>query len=547
MPRLHNDGLDDPVADAGTLGFVGIDATTAPVMLDDRIAADARNLLMDEQGLAVGRPAVETFALAHTAGDTAWAVDGLHWYDTPAKQCLLVARGGRTYAVDPETGTAQALPVGAYAAGLGPVRTAQVVEHAYRPRSGGGLAWLRHTAGAWTAGEILNFKDGAVTTPMPTFGPVCAHRYRLFAAKAGSDELYASAFLPNPPTADATDWPLLNSLRVGEGEGDPIVALLPFQESLLLVLKAASVWMVDTAAPLAADWSVRRVSGLTGCRAAATALQIGQDVLFASPYGVVSVGALAQQNSISASQSVSAPIALPLRNGSPVWASRWRDYYLLGWDDTELHPEAANRIWVFDTRSKAWVGRWDAAFGPLTLAPGVVAPAPGWTCACTGRPLGGDASYLADAAGRIARWADGPAQDTRSPAGADPLPIPQELMTKAWAFDEPSNWKRALRLELTFHRQTVGAYSVHLHPDGEYTGTPAGESVANNNGAPFPLRLPLGFIGRARTGLVRNLLPLIRRRWRDMAVRISSAAPGRLSIRAVRLSALPDTAPMNEA
>ena len=537
--RLHNDGLDDPSSDAGAPGFLGVDMTTAPALLQDAFLQRASNVYTDEQGLATGRPALATKGVTDQAAHSVFSTRATHWYDAQGKECAIVLRGGTIFEADVLAGTSAPIAGATYtdAATYRP-KLAQLVNTAFRVMDAGaaGLAWHRYSGGAWVNGTVATFSDASA---MPVFGEVCAHRFRLFAAVKGTDTLYASAYLDAELPAN---WLKLNTTRIGDGDADPIVALHPFQESLLLVLKEASVWLLDTAEIDPANWSMRRLTGLVGCAEPHTVVQIGQDVLFMSRYGVVSVGALAQQNSVSPAETVSAPIDIALRTGRAAWATRFREFFILAWDSTGAATGgAADKFYVFNTRQKAWCGEWSAVFPDVALSGARTAVFSGWTAATLVRPGAVENTMLTDSCGRFALFDPTAATDTH---GAGAQDIPQEIITKSYGFDEPSNWKRAMRLELTFHRQSVATYTVQLVLDGETTPVTIAADVAAVNAASFPITFPFSFFGRTRTGDVRNLLPLVKRRFREAAVRITTGGSGALSLRAVKISVLPDTAPM---
>lgn len=543
MTRLYNDALDDTALDAGASGFAGVDVTTAPALLVDTFAHYAKNIYMDEQGLARGRPSLRTKGVVDDAAHTKFQVRAAHWYDTPGKECALVLRGGDAFEVDVLTGAAVKLAVFSYSDDDNYYpQCAQLVDSVYRVRSAAqvGLVWAKCVAGVWSSGTVVAWSDASA---MPVMGFVAAHRFRLFAVPAGTDELYPSDILD---ASTAAKWNKLKGLRIGDGEGDPIVALQPFQESLLLVLKEASVWLVDTAEPDPVNWSTRRLTGLVGCANARTVVQVGQDVLFMSRYGVVSVGALVQQNSVSPAETISAPIDQALQNGKAVWASRFREFFILGWDTTGTAVSVADKFFIFNTRQKAWCGEWSAVFPNVALPGSRTGLHTGWTCAALVRPGAIESTMIADTAGRVALFDAAHAQDQNLSSPVTLQDIPQELVTKSWDFGDGSNWKKLQRLELVFHRQSVANYSVSLIIDGSTTPLAVAAGVAADNGANFDLTFPLIFIGRTRTGLVRNLIPLVKRRFRECAVRITTSGAGGLSVRAVKLAAFADTAPMHE-
>lgn len=541
MPRYRNEQPDSPVTDAYAPGFTGVDTTTKATLLPDTVAQYALNLYMDEQGLAVRRPAVRTVCYADYATNVVFPVRAAHWYDTPAYEALVTLRGGSILAAHPDTGAVDLVAATGYTDSPTYRPTmAQLVEHLYRPHETAGLAWCRHTAGAWTTGAVTQFKAG---TAMPKFSCVCAHKFRLFAAKEGTDEIYASAYLD---ASVKDNWDILYSSRVGTGEGDPIVGMISYQENLLLILKEASLWLADTTEQDPANWSIRKLTGLTGCLNGRTAVQLAQDVLFMSRHGVVSVGALAQQNSVSPTTTVSAPMRSSMGAGKACWATRWREFYMLAWD-SQNEGVVADKFFVYNTQTGAWVGEWQAPLPAAQLPGNRTAAHLGWAAGVTVRPRGIEDTVLCDGAGRVALLAPHDGQDSTDPFGAVRQDILQQLVSKGWTFGEPANLKSAHRLEVGFFRQSVERFNVELVLDADKTPVAAVEGASDLNGATFPLRFGtsgFSFYGRDNTTSTTHLRPLVKRRFREAAVRVSAGGSGALAIRSILLSVLPGPAPM---
>jgi hypothetical protein len=119
-------------------------------------------------------------------------------------------------------------PIGVSGLGEGRVPLAQLVDLLVVARPEGGFSWARYSGGAWGAGSVSVDAEG---TALPRFSFLCPHAFRMFAAQEGSDILWTSDVLSaDVPAA----WSLLRTLRIGTGEGDPITAILPFQEQGLL-------------------------------------------------------------------------------------------------------------------------------------------------------------------------------------------------------------------------------------------------------------------------------------------------------------------------
>lgn len=544
MTQHAQDQLDDTTVDAAAFGFAGVDVTTKPTLIEDTTLQRAENVYVDEQGLVLRRPAVRRLALVATAGETAYPVRASALYDIPGKDSMLVLRGGKVYDYNALTGAAVAVAGATYTdvPAYRPMM-AQLVDRMFRPTGSAavGLSWHRYNAGAWSNGTVATWAD---LSAMPVFGAVCSHRFRMFASPAGTDELYPSAFLDaNLPA----NWVKGNGLRIGTGEGDPIVSLISYQEALLLVLKEASIWIVDTSAELPAEWTVRKLTGLVGCASAQTVVQMGQDVVFMSRHGVVSVGALTLTNSVSPASTISAPMRNALLNGVAVWAGRWREFYLLGWDSSAIQEDgAADQIFAYNVETKRWVGVWTATFPDAALPGGGTAPSLGWTGCTLIRPAGVEQTVLTDGAGRLCILDGALSTTTDLSAPGEEQNIPFDVVTKAWHFNAPLNWKNLHRMEVEFFRQDLNAIDISLIVDGGPPEVVQANATTTSTGLTFPFTLPAVFANTEMRRLARHIRPLIRRRVREVAVRISGNGFGRLSLRGITISAFVDNAPISQ-
>ena len=111
---------------------------------------------------------------------------------------------------------------------------------------------------------------------------------------------------------DGETWNINNALRVGGGEGSPIVAIEPWQDNNLVILKRQGIYLMacDPTASTAANFSVLKIHNSIGCVAKNSVAQLGQDVWFLSRNGVMSV-----QKQIATSQNVVAvPMSQPIQD-----------------------------------------------------------------------------------------------------------------------------------------------------------------------------------------------------------------------------------------
>ena len=189
-----------------------------------------------------------------------------------------------------------------------------------------------------------------------------SHTNRLFCTSGDSasipgDQIFVSDIL------DGESWDLIgNSIRVGGGDGDPIVALMPWFDFSLLVFKERSVWLINADPALAvADWEVKLVNGRVGCVASRSVQQVGADVLFLARDGVRSIKMIEAGAQTDVSQPISTPVndligRINQANIGKCTAVYWRNRYLLAvpLDDSTTQ----NRVLCYHLLAGAWTGHW---------------------------------------------------------------------------------------------------------------------------------------------------------------------------------------------
>jgi hypothetical protein len=153
--------------------------------------------------------------------------------------------------------------------------------------------------------EHLQLFDGSSVSevtdaPRATILKVLTNRLAASGIDDVPDGIYFSDLL------DGETWNINNFIRVGGGEGSPIVAIQPWQEQNLLIFKRQGIYLAncDPTVSTAANFSVLRIHNTIGCVAKNSVAQLGQDVWFLSRNGVMSV-----QKQIATSQNV---VAVPM-------------------------------------------------------------------------------------------------------------------------------------------------------------------------------------------------------------------------------------------
>jgi hypothetical protein len=157
------------------------------------------------------------------------------------------------------------------------------------------------------------------------------------------------------------------SFRVGDGDGDPIIALYSMQDSNLAVFKANSVWLVNT--PASADASgfgattdVESVAFGVGCVGKRALCGVANDIFFMAQDGVRS---LQRMQAAAGQWQLSAPISQPVQKyieqinpaaQSGIVATSYKEFVFFA---VPLGTSMVNNaVLVYNTRLGSWLGCW---------------------------------------------------------------------------------------------------------------------------------------------------------------------------------------------
>lgn len=547
MAAIFNDALDDTPADALAEAFVGMDMVTKPSRLIPGAVRNGKNMWADVDQVLQTRPAAKFVALLNdTPGAGTYRIQGGAYYDIPGTERILAVRQGELYelsaAADNTTPTYLSGPT--FSTSLDVVMT-QLVDRMFS--SDGTLHWHLYSAG-WTHGTVTQFSDA---TAMPTWAQILAHNFRLLAVESGGNKIYASAI---GQANAAADWVKTDTIRVGSGQGDPCKRLLRAQGGNVIVLNEASAWLVDTTNATVSNWSSTLITDLTGCVEGKTAVPFGQDVLFLSRYGVVSLGALQTTDSINASTTLSAPIQklIDRINWSAIgtaWATAWRDLYILALPlDAETYPE---HLICYHTKTAKWSTPWEIPLDDVTVSTGptVTATFAGYSFGFNTRFAAKQETILGDTCGRLLRLDDQAEEDQSSAATSHEIESWATL--KAMDYEAPTHLKQPFWMEAEFYRSTGQSVQINLVRDGLLTYPDKAlvdceiiaDGLTTGNLTTFPIVFPLVFQANEsyrKSFTIRNL-----GRFREASLQFV-AAQGQLRIRAAQLSAFIDTPLLNQ-
>ena len=349
-------------------------------------------------------------------------------------------------------------------------------------------------------GGISNF-DGATVSVIagsPTnvsILEVITNRIAAAGVAEVPDAVYFSDIL------DVTNWDLVNNqIRIGAGDGEPIIALKAWQETNLLIFKRRGIWVVncDPTQASAAAFTVAKIHNTIGCVARRSVCQLGQDVWFLSRNGVMSV----QKQIATAINVVATPMSQAIQD--VVLRIRWdhahksvaavyNNYYLLSVPIDSNEPDT---VLVFHYMTGGWTifRGWDA-------------------CALLEQPHEGKTRLLLGCVnGEVREWLDYLDDDEVEPEndfrdGLQGLQLPQVLPftfppgrdtvatieTSGMIFGEPLNPKSGFYGSIEVLQQS-GTYSISIVRDGndpEFIEAYEVETAGFTLPATLPITLPM--------------------------------------------------------
>jgi hypothetical protein len=535
---LFNETKDDTPDKTGAEGFAGCDALTDPTRLGPETIRAGENIWFDADLLAQTRPGLRfNTALTRTAvGAEAVKVRGLGYYDIPAKEAVLVSGDGKLYEITGAGNAATSNVLTPTPSATATAHFAQLVDRMFY--SEGTLRWSLWSGVAWSHGSVTAFSNAAA---MPAWGVICAHGLRLLAYDPATDKIHASAV---GQASAAGDWVQTENIRVGTGEGDPVLALISGQNGFLVVIKERSAWYVDTSDASVGNWSSRRITNLAGAVAGRTAVQVGQDVLFLSSFGVVALGALATTDSISPAANLSRPLQPFIDRINPAalgtaWATLWRDHYLLAVPlDAATQP---SHLLPFNTTTRRWGAPWACTMPAHSVGAGVAFT--GWSGAVVANFGAVQETLLADNTGRVFRLDRTYEKDESAPNVTQD--IVSWLTIRACDHGLAENWKQPLLAIVEWFNSTGADVQINLVRDGRRSypdlALNACEVIAANLATnalmTFPIKFPWQF--QPNAGYTRQFPLRGRGRYKHASLQIVSRK-NRLKLRAARLASFVD-------
>jgi hypothetical protein len=522
MPVFFNDTQDDPlIYDACTSFSGGQVSFQKATLLDPNQAAYIGDYEVSVNGELKKRRGSR---LVGTAALSSNRIQNLIWYDVvSASSDKLVAfnAGSASYM---GASTWSSLFSGGITDTSEIIDSVQLTDKLYF--TGSNFTGIKVWDGTTLAAVTI---DGAAT-------PACLtkHGIRLVASAIPTkpDSIYFSSLL------DGSSWTVAGvttkgELKIGNGSGDPIVGHFPWQDSGIIVCTRNATWLIDApsydpATGTAMDLSrfaIKLVHSSIGCVSRKTMCQVGQDLWFLSPAGVMSV----QKQLATSNNQITIPASQPVQD--VINRIRW-DYaykssaifhnncYLLSIPVESTEP---NTVLCYNTLTQSW-----------TIITG-------WAVTCfLKQPYNGGSRLLYGTKdGKVKEWLDYEANDTTDSFYENGADFSATVRTRGMTFNEPISPKSGFYLEFEYILSTA-SFTINAILDGSIDTTRILAAVTGvNDNVALPADLPFSFPDT--TGWVRKKIPLHQLPpFRDIQIEVICTT-GSIDIRNITLSGFMDT------
>tara|TARA_R100001594_G_scaffold113297_1_gene148153 strand:- start:1353 stop:3032 length:1680 start_codon:yes stop_codon:yes gene_type:complete len=375
MPVYYNDGLDDAVQYDRQASFVGGQISNfRENLLNESQAESLKDLDTEKNGILKSRRGFHRFAdlLGSTSSST--NIQGLAYFDTDAKESLIVFVDGKIYAID-SGGTVSSIAAGAVKVNstTAKVYTAQVSDKLFYTshNSNNRVGEVKWDTG--TSAFVVSEFPAAPTNAKY----IVSNSFRAFAYQPSDDQIYVSDILAH--AGSSTPFPAGNAFKVGLG--DPITGLASWVGFNVVVFCKNSCYVVDTvpvpattgaSTPAASTFKIRTISTSSGCLSHGSIAQVGEDLFYLSRTGVRSIRRTMEENMVASDIGI---LSYPIQNviDSINWeeaekatAIFWRGRYLLS-VPTGSSTKNDTTI-VYNTNTQSWMGVWR---GAVTISSGV--------------------------------------------------------------------------------------------------------------------------------------------------------------------------------
>jgi len=446
----------------------GEDSFMRPTLIAPNQAQHLVNIIVRDNYEARTRQGADSIPTAQTKPiANVDSIYSLRYFDTPTYHQLLASAsvGSTPKFLKYETGAWTDLSGSwAPAAADSRVAMAQLVNKVLITDGvGQGQSYDGATFTATGAAGNTNFPIGATI--------LMSFTSRMFASgvPASPQTIWISNFLD----FSAGNWNgTTRSFDIGDGDGDPIVALAPMQQNTFAVLKRNSVWLVQ-ANPALDDGTntiktfaaKQTVADGIGCVGRDAWCNYGNDVLFMAQDGVRSV----QRMEAAAGQwQLTSPISQPIqpyiaRINQAAWdkicAIKYQEFafFFVPLDNSTTN----NYVLVYNGRLQRWMGVWT-----------------NWTARCVEvtRFSGAQRFVFGDTAGYVNQWKDNSSNTDDLTYFDNGIGYPTAVWIRSLQFGDMINTKTAYTTSIKF---TAGdaSLSLQLFYDGVLVKTWAGSST----------------------------------------------------------------------
>lgn len=316
---------DAPSMEDGDLYFLGVDERRAPAQLPPGYVSRAKNKRF-RNGEAEPRPGIITLPWMKGLGLTPFSeVYGGAVFHDPSEgvDWILIAADGGVWRTRPNNAAiAVALPAGVTLTRATFARFAQARNSLLLLRGEGATVLECRDLDVGFIEIPYDPADG--TEPLPNTSYATYFGNRTWAI-SGRDGVSPSDLL------DYTKHhPLTNSFRINEGDSDALKAILPFNESTLVMFKERTVWKVLNAhGDLSQAIGPLNVTRQYGITSAGSAIEAGLDLFWQSELGIVSLRLNELNEEQATSRVLSEPMAETFKRLNAGYVDRGR---LAVWD-----------------------------------------------------------------------------------------------------------------------------------------------------------------------------------------------------------------------
>lgn len=290
-----------------------------------------------------------------------------------------------------------------------------------------------------------------------------AHKNRLFTTNLYTgitdrirySQLYTDPTNPNFSGAGA--WPAANTIDVSSGDGEPIVAMVEYNDNLI-IFKKTSTWILYTDGSPLTSWKLQKLNDNIGCTGVWTPRVIGSLLYFMGVDGIYRTDG-------TTFEEISRPISNVWRLINHNVNTAMYNRSAIEWDGLYIvNPDWSDQEWyVFNTKNDTWT-RWHVPQNFSNMVTYSEQPT---------RPIRmmkfGNVSAELWESNDLSGYLDGE---------ASPQPFDSELTFKLQDFAQPEKWKYIPQIEATFQRDLAsgGEASTSVQLD---------MIIDNNNNVPI--------------------------------------------------------------